>query len=360
MNDCYYIDCIDLKSDSSGAVAILYYDVYPDKFINLTDGGYQSTSDTVISHIDKFYGEDVVFDNVIVTHNDNDHAGGLRSILEKYTVKNLWMLRPWLYADELIDRFSRYRSIENLADALREAYPNLAALEDIAEKKGIKILEPFQGVRIGKSVVLSPTKERFLDLIVESEKTPTPARESLFTESTFLGRALEAVISFIKASWGDENFSSEDTTIENEMSIVQFIPCSHHNYLLTGDVGRAGLSNALDYLESLYGSLPKIHLFEAPHHGSRRNLSTELLDRMFGPRLSSDEKPKEGEEYFCTIIQATDNDPDHPRKAVERALHHRGSKVCTPKGWFRHGRNKPPREGEGIAKGRPYPEEQEA
>ncbi|MDL2328186.1 competence protein ComEC [Desulfosarcina sp. OttesenSCG-928-A07] len=359
MADVHYLDCIEIKSPKNGACSIFYSDIDGEATINLTDAGYQSTFDDVSSHINEFYGPNVIFDNVIVTHNDNDHCGGIINILETYEVGNLWMLRPWKYANELIDRFSRYKSVENLETRLRDVYSNLAALEDIALEKGIPIHEPFQGMHIGKSLVLAPTKERFLDLIVESEKTPD-AVKSFSSDGLFRGvfEGIECAINFIRSLWGEENFPSQGTSAENEMSVVQFISCPQHNFMLTGDAGREGLTEALDYLETLYGGVPQIDFFEVPHHGSRRNLSTELLDRLFGERLS--EQPSESGSRFSAVVHSCRLDSTHPRKVVIRAIHHRGGKICSVEsGWWLAGHNKPERPNSSPAAGLPYPNDQE-
>ncbi len=359
MADVYYLDCIEIKSSKNGACSIFYSDIDGKTFINLTDAGYQSTFEDVSSHINEFYGESVVFNNVIATHNDNDHCSGLINILETYEVDNLWMLRPWKYADELIDRFSRFTSVENLEKRLRDVYSNLAALEDIAVEKGIPIHEPFQGRYIGNALVLAPTKERFLDLIVESEKTPD-AVKSFASDGLLRGfvEGIERAINFIRGLWGEENFPSQGTSAENEMSVVQFISCPQYNFMLTGDAGREGLTEALDYLEVLYGTVPQIDFFEVPHHGSRRNLSTELLDRLFGERLS--EQSSESSSRFSAVVHSCRLDSTHPRKVVIRAIHHRGGKICSvERGWWRAGYNKPERPNSSPAVGLPYPDDQE-
>ena len=65
-------------------------------------------------------------------------------VLEEFDVGELWMLRPWQYAEELIIGFSRFTSIENLRKRLKKIYPNLTALEEIADEKGILILSLFR------------------------------------------------------------------------------------------------------------------------------------------------------------------------------------------------------------------------
>lgn len=82
------------------------------------------------------------------------------------------MNRPWLYADELIDRFATYQSKNALRSRLKKCYPVVAEIEEIAIGRGIVVREVFQGSQIGAFTVMSPTKAFYLDLVVESEKTP--------------------------------------------------------------------------------------------------------------------------------------------------------------------------------------------
>lgn len=142
------------------------------------------------------------------------------------------------------------------------------------------------------------------------------------------------------------------------MSIIQYANLCGKRILLTADAGRGGLAEAADYAPKVGIVLPGIDRFQVPHHGSRRNVSTETLDRWLGPRLST--KPQKGEERFTAIISSAEKDKDHPRKAVVRACIHRGAKVITTEGSsLRIGHNAPEREGWTAAVAVEYPEEQE-
>lgn len=292
--------------------------------IHVTDGGFQNTGDLLVDYVNKYYDSPAFIDSVIVTHPDGDHAGGLRKLFDVYEIGELWMLRPWLYAEELIERFSRFTNIDNLIKRLKELYPNLAALEELATENGVKIYEPFQGAKIGDFYVMAPTKTRYLDHIVESDKTPEAAKkaqESL-SEGGVLGRLLEKAISFIRAAWGIETFPDEDTSPENNMSVVQYANLCGKKILLTADAGRAALSEAADFAPYIGLSLPGIDRIQVPHHGSRHNVSTTILDRWLGEKLDS--PPSNGKGHFSAIISAAKKDKDHPRKTVIRAFMHRG------------------------------------
>ena len=364
MSDYFEIDFLNVEAKESGDAIPLRYKIGYETRIHITDGGFQKTGDKIVKHIEEYYDDPNTIDAVIVSHPDGDHAGGLRTVLEKFEVLELWMLRPWLYADELIDQFAYYTNSENLANKLKEIYSNIAELEEIAEEKDIPIYEPFQGENIGDFTVLVPTKERYLDLVVESDKTPEAAKEN--TQS-LLERGLDLVekagaraISLIRAAWGEETFSSEETSHENEMSVIQYANLCGKKILLTADAGRGTLAEAADYAPSAGLTLPGIDRFQVPHHGSRRNVSTEILNTWLGEILPETEKPEEGTGRFTAIISASEEDEDHPRKVVIRACIHRGAKVIsTEDGGKRTGHNTPPREGWTTVSGLPYPEDQE-
>ena len=204
MSDFFEIDFLDVESSKSGDAIPLRYQVNEAITIHIVDGGFQDTGPKVVEHVQKYYGKPAYIDRVVASHPDGDHAGGLRTVLEEFDVGELWMLRPWLYADEMIDRFSRFTSVENLEKRLKEIYPNIAALEEIAEDKDIPIYEPFQGARIGAFTVMAPTRARYLDLIVESERTPESVKEAQIDAPSALGTILEKaaakVVAFVNGS----------------------------------------------------------------------------------------------------------------------------------------------------------------
>ncbi|WP_339690291.1 MBL fold metallo-hydrolase [uncultured Pseudoalteromonas sp.] len=359
MDDFYEIDFLNVESKKSGDAICIRYQVNGQQKIHVVDGGFQATGDKAVTHINQYYNAPNFIDAVLVTHPDGDHAGGLRTVLEQYNVGELWMLRPWLYADELIDRFKRFTSVENLKKRLKELYPNLVALEEIANQKGIPIREPFQGAAIGSFNVLAPSKFRYLDLVVESDKTPEHHEKSEDIFTGLLGMLNEAARTFVAVFWGDENFSSEPTSAENEMSIVQYANLCDNKILLTGDAGRDALTEAADYAPYVGLTLPGIDRFQVPHHGSRRNVSTELLDRWLGEKPFF--QPSPDDTTFTAIVSASKEDEHHPRKAVVRGMIHRKGKVIsTEGGCIRTQKNAPAREGWSAVTPLAYPEEQES
>lgn len=359
MSDFFEIDFLDVESKKSGDAIAIRYSQNGQISIHVVDGGYQSTGDTLVKHINQYYGSPTKIDQVVLTHPDGDHAGGLRTVLEEFQIGRLWMLRPWLYASELLPRFQRFTTVEGLSARLKDVFPHISALEEIAIRNRIPIFEPFQGAKIGAFTVMTPTKERYLQLVVDSEKTPNQASiANAQNFSSLFERALANSLSFVRSLWGEEKFSNEPTSRENEMSVVQFAEICGMKILLTGDTGREGLEEAASFAPFVGLQLPGIDRFQVPHHGSRRNVSTDILNKWLGNKLPI--IPSPGAETFSAIISSAKADPDHPRKSVIRAMIHRGGRVYTTEGrTINFQSNAPSRSGWSSVQQESYPQEQE-
>lgn len=360
--DFFEIDFLAVETAKSGDAITIRYRVNGNVCIHVTDGGFSDMGRKIVDHIYKYYGMNSHIDNMVLTHSDGDHARGLKYVLENCDVGALWMNRPWLYAEELINRFATYSSVEALRSRLRKCYPTVNDLEQIANDRGVPIYEAFQGTQIGEFHVMSPSRNTYLDLIVESEKTPEGVEEVEKSASASILEAVAAALSsarnFVASLWGDEVFSPNETSAENEMSVVQAARICGKTILLTGDTGRRGLRAVVDYAPQVGLNLPGIDRFQVPHHGSRRNISTDLLDKILGPRLSSQ---GDAAGLFSAIISSAKADEHHPRKSVERAMIHRGAHLIATEGQdICTSHNAPARAGWTSVPCRPYPQEQES
>lgn len=321
MSDYYEIDFLPVETSKSGDAIAIRYRIGGITGVHVVDGGYLDTGDTIVEHLRTHYNVAHI-DNVVLTHPDQDHANGLRKVLESCTVGTLWINRPWIYAEALIDRFENYESVEALRRKLRSVYSATAALEDLANEKGIPIKSPLQGAEIGPFVVLAPSVERYADLIVASDKTPEAAEDNaLGSLLEGFRMAMKAASNLVKAAWGAETFPAGGTSSENEMSVVQYALINNRRILLTGDAGREALAEAADYAPFVGLTLPGIHDFQVPHHGGRHNVDTAILDRLLGVRLPA----VPNETTWRAVCSSAKADEDHPRKSVQRAMMHRGA-----------------------------------
>lgn len=324
MADYHQIDFLKVGDKKSGDAICIRYELNGTTRIHVVDGGYKETGAEVVTHLQKHFGMTDV-DHVVATHPDGDHASGLQVVLEECRVGALWMNRPWVHAEELLPRFSRYTNADNLRTELRNVFPYLAALEELATDSGVPIYEAFQGARIGEFTVLGPTKERFLDCVVECERTPTPVKTEASAVDAAFSALMEAARS-VAGEWGIEVFPADDTTPRNAMSVVQTAELDGIRTVLTADAGRAGLTEAADFAEALGISLPITGRMQVPHHGSRHNVDSETLDRWLGSKV-----PRGTPTTSTAIASAAKNDDEHPRKVVVRAFMHRGARVLTTK-----------------------------
>ena len=356
--DFFEIDFLDVGDTTSGDAITIRVVANGIQTVSVVDGGYKDCGDEITAHIQKHYGGVTSIKHVVLTHPDGDHAAGLKVLLEKFTVERLWMNRPWLYADQLINQYPTYTDVGRLKSRLRKAYPNVRDLEEIAEKKGILIEEAFQGASIGYFVVMSPTRAKFLELVARDDDKAeefTESRSAVLENSWLIQKVLK-VAKYIASAWGEEILPRKETTPRNEMSIVQYAELNGIKVLLTGDAGPEALDMTIAYAPFVGLQLPGIDRFQVPHHGSRRNVSSDLFDTLLGPKKVI----QDGNTHFSAFISAGKNDDDHPKRSVVRGLIHRGAEVAQTKGKsVRTGWNKPKREGWVTLTPAEYPQDQE-
>lgn len=311
-------------SCSGDAICVRYGSPETGYTINVIDGGYASTTETIITHLNSHYGRPARIHNVILTHADRDHAAGLIGILEQYEVGALWMNRPWLYAEQVIHHFHGNWTVPGLVSHLRDEFDKLVELESIALQKGIPIYEPFQGAVVGQFVVLAPSKERYISLIPDLDKTPQTYTK---TALDWLVKVAEKTVALVRETWSGETLSEdpEPTSASNESSVVQAAEIEGKVVVQTGDVGPEGLTEAANYLATLGAYQPDF--FQVPHHGSRRNVTPATLNRWLGAPLTDS-----GQTRGTAFCSAAADDDEHPRKKVVNAFTRRGYPVHTTNG----------------------------
>ena len=332
----YEIDVIGIpateSTEDADAIAVRWCEEPKGMYLNsykvmVYDGGFQAHGKALVEHIKKFYfnGNTGVIDAVVVSHPDQDHASGVKEILNTFRVEKLYMNRPWLYVNELYSKVDDGRiTPSSLEYRLREKYKYIAELEELANEKGIPIEEAFQGKTIAKKwIILSPTKEFYKQLIVESPKTPLQESRS----DGFVSKVAMKMSNALE-SWGYETLRENvETTPDNEMSVVLHGFLDTEGVLLTGDAGIRALKVAMDYADKIKMTLKdNLGFIQIPHHGSRHNVSPSVLDRLIGPKVY--EELYTGKLAFASVAANS----DHPLKMVVNAFLRRGVKVVKTRG----------------------------
>lgn len=340
----YELEFIGINKDAKDADAICFrfYDASTKRFVvGIYDGGTLDYGEALKNHLMKYYFPEETqptIDFVICSHSDLDHASGLSIILEEFKVNNLYMNRPWLYVDELFDKVNDGRiTKQSLERRLREKYSYIENLEKIAKNKGIKIYEAFAGTTIYKKLtILSPAKEFYIDLVVDSDKTPlqgSGVTKSLFDKA--------ADVKSERETWTKELLRDNVTTnAENEMSVVIYGYMDEESFLLTGDAGVRALNKAVEYSKYNNIKLTDVKVHQIPHHGSRHNVSPCVLNQLVGPIVGKDDSPTK------TAFVSVSKGSDHPRQMVVNSYIRRGCKVFEARNnTIRHQKGMPEREG---------------
>lgn len=316
-------DAIAVRYGSPGNYKVMVY-----------DGGTKESGQALVDHIKAYYGTERV-DYVVNSHPDGDHASGLSIVLEQLEVGELWMHRPWEYSAEIRDYFKDGRITDNsLAERLKEKMGAAYALEQFASEKSIPIFEPFQGSKIGDFEVFSPERDWYVhELIPQFAKSPEQKSESTMSFAAAMNSIKEMArkaIEWVTEHWHIESLREDvKTSAENESSVILYGVIEGRGIFLTGDAGIQGLHAAADYAESLGISISSTLKFtQIPHHGSRNNVSTSVLDRIVGEKKSYDD----GNRSISAFVSVAKESTTHPRKAVTNAFIRRGSSVVETRG----------------------------
>jgi len=294
------------------------------------DGGTKESGEALVSHIRTFYGTSDV-NLAVCTHSDSDHASGLLEVLENLTVHNLAMNRPWNHAANIDELFRDPRINEdNLKRRFKESLDNAHQLEQLANKRGIPIVEPFSDTTNGTSPlsVLGPSKKFYEEMLLSFRGAPEAAVKQAFAQK-FVVAAADA-IKWIAENWGIETLAEPDvnaSSAENNSSVVLLFKDSNEMFLFTSDAGVPALAGAVEVAKRIGVDLSTVNRLQVPHHGSKHNVGPAILNVIVGPKKAAEQITK------SAIVSAPKKgEPKHPSKKVVNALIRRGAKVIATQG----------------------------
>lgn len=324
----YEIDFIGVNEHTKDALAVCFrwYNERLGRYlVAVYDGGFKIHGEALVRHLKKHYfpGEYApTIDLMICSHSDDDHAAGLVELFDHFNVKNLIVNRPWEFSDELFQYvYDGRRTKNSVEEFLKEKYSSIATLEEKARNAGTKIHSGFTTTKFGPDFplkILSPTKEMYLELIVESYKTPYKPKSFSTIAAQNISEATRKIVEW----WFSDGLRDDvSTSAENETSIVVLGDMDSEMFLLTGDAGIRALDAAATYAENIGIDLKSVSFHQIPHHGGRHNVSTEILNRIVGPVVSENSTPTKS--AFVSIGK----DSDHPKGMVTNAYIRRGVNV---------------------------------
>ena len=308
------------------------------------DGGTADTGEKLVAHFKEQYGESVVLEHVLLTHSDADHASGLREVLREIPAKYVWMHVPWLLAPDAIHLFKKNWTKDALSAAIKKEYDIISEILEIAmaAEATQNIYFPFQGSQIGPFTVLTPSRNAYLHLLPQFDKTPEANQELLDAANMWIGKAAAPslfeqlvekaaakISNWVPESWTHERLKDGgQTSASNESSVVLYADVGNgRRILMTGDAGVNALTWAIKYAKTQQYPLQQFSFVQIPHHGSRRNVGPTVLNELLGPI-----QPDGSKSRFTAFVSAPKEDDQHPRKIVMNAFMRRGGRVIATQG----------------------------
>lgn len=288
-----------------------------EQIVMVVDGGDKTSGEAIVTHIRGYYqtNQDGCndIDYVVSTHPDSDHASGLCTVLEELKVGKLLMHKPWDHMADIKNSFIDGRwTARGLSEKVQKSLTHVSELEKIAIKKGIEVIEPFQGIKAtdGTIYILGPSKEFYEEMLLGFRSTPKAE-----TTPGLLGtliRKVEEAIEYIEDRWDLDLLNDDDdtTSAENNTSTIILLTLDDRRILFTADAGKTALLKAIEYAEGLNIPLTNMELLHVPHHGSKRNLNSKILKRM-NARIAH--------------VSATGENAKHPSKKITNALQKHGA-----------------------------------
>lgn len=319
------IDYIPIGEEANTGDALLCHFTQPGTTTNrviVIDGGFVTSSDAIVSHIQQYYGTSRV-DLMVCTHPDADHINGLAGVIEALDVTTLVIHRPSEHG---------YTGDDVAASTVND-------LITVAEDNGTEVItDAYAGSTFfGAVTILGPTEAFYLEqLEAQAQKAGVRA-----AAGRVLGGLLKAMSNALRSRTtdpGEGDFTDNGgTTPRNNSSIVLDVQVDGYRAIFTGDAGVPALNAAADTASSLglAGYYP--NFFDVPHHGSRHNLDTATTDRLLGPIGG-----QQSGIAFASIGAKAD---DFPRAEVANALKRRGYPVSPTRGqmicWSRNAPDRP-------------------
>lgn len=320
----YEIDFLPVGKASSGgdAIAVRYGDLYgsrSEQTVIIIDGGYAANGDDLVKHVRRYYQAEYV-DLVISTHPDQDHIGGLRTIIEELASSKhtqLLMHCPGRHTDRkallqkasLDERFSK--SLQGAAD-----------LEAIATERSIEIIEPFTGfcTRDGALAIVGPSKSYYEELL---QNIGVLSNLQAAIEELQKALAMRTGESYTEESHDAETLTDDGiTSYQNNTSTITLLEVDKRFSLFTADAGIPALEQVVGSLRAVGISAGGLNFIQVPHHGSRNNVGPSILDQLLG-------EPMEGTLRGTAFASVPPENPRgiHPAKKVTNAFHRRGYQV---------------------------------
>lgn len=335
---------INESSQSGDCILLRFGDLMVGKQkqdVFIIDGGFSDTAVSIKKHLSKYYN--CYYDGkyhitgVVSTHPDQDHISGLVELAkdEEIKIHNLIVNAPWQTLTKSWFKDGRITN-NSLKEELKDVFVKLYQLIELAKNNHkANILYGVDNLKTlscsdAKFTILGPDKIFYNTCIANSEKTKEKS-ENVKNIETKIIKSLDEEEQYIpgKIIWP----KSDSTSAINESSIIFLFEYLDFKMLFTGDSGRLGLANALDFANKIHKDISDTQIIKMPHHGSRHNIDIAFLNRFTYKNRS------------CYISCKKGDEGHHPSKRLINLLNEKGFNVFTTSGSALHYSKNAPKRG---------------
>lgn len=270
-------------------------------FVFFLDGGNKDCGKAIVKHYQKYIKPNLYEKNTIGfinSHPHADHINGLIEIIEEIGSEMTWGIYndPVKFISEEL-RENIKKSALNKEDPdiehLYESFEKIQELNILCDNHSIEKKEALtDAFKYAEIKIVSPSREFYTEKVQQFTNIDF-LKKFDFTKKVF-GEINETVEGLKPCEIVDEK---NDTSPENlSATVIELIDSKNRRYLLTSDAG----VDSFDNMEQNGFESQNLYIVQLPHHGSRRNISTDWISK-FAPEMY--------------LISAEGNEK-HPRKAV--------------------------------------------
>lgn len=315
-----YYEVNFLKLGDADSIILAYQESANSELrLALIDAGNVDDAETIRLEILNSYNREGV-DVAILTHPDKDHKGGFFGLLQspKFSIGEFWLAAPWVRHPTPANKNDKsivmptQEESKHIYNHPSDEKLNLLTLLFNKQKKGeVHVKDAYQGKDfrpIMPLTIVGPT----LDFADRNAKIMVSEFAEIEDDKKMEAYVEEAEVDENKTK-STINAEPDDTSATNMSSVILLFNPGP-KFLLTGDASRASLNGMLDENEVQF----KHCILKVPHHGSKHNLNTDLIDRL------------EPEQSAICCAGTT----KHPSKGVVYWLSKYGNVYSTHKGSF--------------------------
>ena len=298
----------------------------------LIDGGNAGDSDKVLGFLAARGATHL--NHIVCSHPHDDHAAGLPAIIASKTIDfdQMWMHLPWKHVEfQAIDAAVRKGKTtpQRVLRILRASVQSAQEIVQAVQKRNKPLTEPFEGKVVGFMTVCGPSEVYYAELLKEftdfeklaalEESLASDEQQNLLEEKMANTAVGKLILDETEAA---AELGAAPTEPENNSSTILGTAYANHKLVFTADAGVPALERA-----SAAYDISKVRWMQIPHHGSRRNITKDLIT-LFSPQ---------------TAYVSADGTRKHPRRAVVNAFKAANAKVFSthyPNGanlWFHLG-----------------------